>query len=226
MPRRIEARWKLLTRGPLGSETYTSPCLLSLGGGCSFVLHRDLDALAAGKIDGFFVARIRMAEDAHSWVGCKDSLNTLRHHFAAVRDCHLTGMQGITNTHATTVVNRYPRGAGSRVQHRVQQRPVGYSIAAILHRFCLAEGRGYRTRIQVIAANYDRSLDPSFFHQIVHGQTESGALAITQPADSCRQSLELDPPACQIDPALQDAILRKQFQHQIVSPMNVRRVAG
>ena len=62
------------------------------------------------------------------------------------------------------------------------------------------------------------SFDPS--------ETELGSLAIAEPADSCRQTLELDAPAREIDPAAQDMVVRKHFQNQIVGDGDVRGLAG
>src|SRR5262249_4823874 len=77
----------------------------------------------------------------------------------------------------------------------------------------------------MIAPNHDRRLQLAFLYQIVHGQAKLRPLAITQPADARRQSLKMYAFARQLDPAAQDAVLREQLEHQIVSDGDVRRVA-
>ena len=65
----------------------------------------------------------------------------------------------------------------------------------------------------MIAANNDWGFDLSLSYQIVHGQPELHALAVAQPTDARWQPLKLYALTCQVDPALQDAIVGKQFQH-------------
>ena len=78
----------------------------------------------------------------------------------------------------------------------------------------------------MIAPHHDGRFDFAALYQVVDGHTEAGALAVSQPADARRQSLELDAFARQVYPALENLIVRKHFQHQIVGHGNVRRVAG
>src|SRR5208282_2920388 len=85
--------------------------------------------------------------------------------------------------------------------------------------------RSDRPAIQVIASNNDGSLGRTLLHQIINRQPEARALAISQPADTRRQSLKLDALASQFNPAAQAAILGKKFEHKIVSDGNVRSLA-
>src|SRR5580765_1013537 len=78
----------------------------------------------------------------------------------------------------------------------------------------------------MIAANHNRCFEFAFLDQIVHRQPELRTLTITQPADTRRQSLELDALARQFDPAAQNAIPRKHLQYQIVSDGNISGIAG
>src|SRR5262249_34100318 len=105
-------------------------------------------------------------------------------------------------------------------------RPVGDCVAAVFHGLGFAIGRSHRAAIQVVAADHDGRLNLAFFHQIVHGQAELGTFAISKPADPCWQSLELDAFPRQVDPAIQDAVLREELQHQVVSNGDIGRVAG
>ena len=102
----------------------------------------------------------------------------------AVGDGHLSGVLRVADAHAAAVVNRHPRRAARGVQQRVQQRPVGDGVAAVLHRFGLAEGRGDRAAVEMVAAHHDRRLELAALHQIVERQAELRALAVAQPADA------------------------------------------
>src|SRR5438270_6726676 len=78
----------------------------------------------------------------------------------------------------------------------------------------------------MVAPDHDWRLDLAFLDQIIHGQPELRALAIAQPADARRQSLELDALARQIDPAIEDAVLREKLQNKIVGHGNIGGIAG
>src|SRR5437667_9531543 len=51
------------------------------------------------------------------------------------------------------------------------------------------------------------------------------AFAVSKPADACGQSLKFDSLARQINPAAQDAIIRKQLQNEVIGHSDVRRLA-
>ena len=59
---------------------------------------------------------------------------------------------------AAAVMQRHPGGARGGVEQRVEQRPVGDRVGAVLHRFGLAVGRGDRAGIEMVAADDDRRL--------------------------------------------------------------------
>src|SRR5579871_2512203 len=78
----------------------------------------------------------------------------------------------------------------------------------------------------MVAAHHDRSLDFSLSYKFVDGQTKLGPFPVAKPADAGGKALELDALAGQINPAAQNAILRKHLQNQIVSYGNVGGLAG
>src|ERR1035437_8663132 len=133
-----------------------------------------------------------MANDAHAWIGGQHALDALRHRVGAIGDRDLSGVQRVANAYSAAVVDRNPRGSRGRIQQGIQQRPVGYGVTAVFHAFGFAERRSYRAAIEVIAPNHDRSLDRTFLHQLVDGEAKPRPLAISQPADSRWESLELD----------------------------------
>ena len=57
---------------------------------------------------------------------------------------------------AAAVVERHPRRAARHVEQRVEDRPVGDRVAAVLHRFGLAERRRHAAGVEVVAADDDR----------------------------------------------------------------------
>jgi len=63
----------------------------------------------------------------------------------------------------------------------------------VFHAFGLTVGRSDRTRVQMVAADDDRSADLSFFHQTVDDFAESSPLSVAQPTDAGWKPLEFDP---------------------------------
>jgi hypothetical protein len=102
-------------------------------------------------------------------------------------------MDRLPHADPTTVMNGNPCGPRGRVQQRVQDRPIGDRVGAIEHVFGLAIGGCDRTRVEVIASDHDRGLHFPRRHQLVERKAGAVALAVTQPADTRRQALELDP---------------------------------
>ncbi|MCY1549758.1 hypothetical protein D9M68_859470 [compost metagenome] len=75
------------------------------------------------------------------------------------------------------MVEAYPAGASGSIDQCIQDSPVCYGIRTIFHRFCLTVRRGYRTTVQVIAADYDRCFYLTFSYQLVEQQTSFLTLA-------------------------------------------------
>src|SRR5437764_12447761 len=78
----------------------------------------------------------------------------------------------------------------------------------------------------MVAANHHRSFDLPLPHQIIDGQAKLGTLTITQPADARWESLKFYALAGEIDPAFKNAVLGKEFQHQIVCNGDVSGITG
>src|SRR5260370_17640983 len=73
----------------------------------------------------------------------------------------------------------------------------------------------------MIPAHHYGCLDFAFRHQVVERQAKLVALAVAQPANSRRQTLEFDALLRQLDPASQMLLLREHLQHQLVRPCNI-----
>src|SRR5262245_23475693 len=63
----------------------------------------------------------------------------------------------------------------------------------------------------MIAADHDRRLELALAHHFVEREPESMPLPVAQPADACRQSLELDACVGMIEPANEVLLLRKEL---------------
>ena len=74
----------------------------------------------------------------------------------------------------------------------------------------------------MIASDHDGRLDAAVRHQFVNLESEPGPLAVSEPADARRQSLEMYPLLSQADPARQAGIFRKQAQDQFVGRGDIR----
>src|SRR5579862_1187650 len=77
----------------------------------------------------------------------------------------------------------------------------------------------------MVASNYDRRLQFASRDQIIKRQPKLVALTITQPADSRRQSLKFHPLLRQLDPAREDFVVWKHFQHELIRAMDIRRLS-
>ena len=84
------------------------------------------------------------------------------------------------------MMQRHPRRAACRVQQRIEQRPVGHRVRAILHAFGFAVRRGDRAGIQMVASNHNRRFQFTVFHHFIERQTGDVAFTQTEPANARR----------------------------------------
>src|SRR5882724_11644961 len=77
----------------------------------------------------------------------------------------------------------------------------------------------------MIATDRDGRFQIAAPHQLVDSFAHLGAFAVTEPADSRRQTLELHPVTRQTQPAIQRLVFRKKFEREIVGFANVIRIA-
>src|SRR6266446_4410898 len=100
-------------------------------------------------------------------------------------------MQAVTDAHAAAVMKRNPAGAARGIQERIEDRPVSNCVRAVFHAFGFTVRGRNRSGVEMIAPNRDWRFEIAPAHEFIDGFTHLGALAITQPADARRQSLEL-----------------------------------
>ncbi len=133
----------------------------------------------------------------------------------------------LAKSHADTaaVMQRDPGGAAGGVQERVQQRPVGYRVGAVLHRLGLAVGAGDRAGIQMIPADHHRRCQFSLRHHLVESEAQPVPLAEADPADARRQALELDTLARHVEPVMQMRVVGDQLLHLGVGAIDILRLA-
>ena len=81
------------------------------------------------------------------------------------------------------------------------------------HRLGLAVRRGDRTRVEVVATDDDRRRHLTRADHLVEAQPETMTLAIPEPADPRRKTLERDPLAGHLDPAVQVVVVGELVEH-------------
>ena len=77
----------------------------------------------------------------------------------------------------------------------------------------------------MVASNYDRRLQFASRDQIIQRQPKLVALTITQPADSRGKPLKFHPLLRQLDPARENLIVWKHFQHELIRTVDIRRLS-
>src|SRR5689334_8289486 len=102
----------------------------------------DIQSMLPGCILGDVIPGIRMTDDTHSRVISKDSAEPGSGRRGPICNDYHTRMNTITHAYASSMMKTYPAGAARCIDQGIQQRPVGYGIAAILHRFRLPVGTG------------------------------------------------------------------------------------
>src|SRR5690349_7535744 len=76
----------------------------------------------------------------------------------------------------------------------------------------------------MVASDHDRRLDLARPYELIDREPRLRAIAETQPADPCRQALECNSVRGQLEPALENAVLRKEPPQHVVDRRDVRRV--
>src|SRR6185503_4875146 len=133
-----------------------------------------------------------MTRDADRRIVPQHSLDATRRRRRAIAHDHDTRVLRVTHADATAVMERNPRRATRGVQQRVEQRPIGHRIRAILHALGLAIRARDRAGVEMIAADDDRRLELAGRNHLVERETEPMALPESDPADARRQTLEAD----------------------------------
>src|SRR5688572_2492929 len=115
-------------------------------------LQRYVQPLRARDLARLLVAGICVTDHADRRIVPQHALEAPCRGGCPVADDDHSGMLGVAHAHAAAVVDRHPRGAPGRREERVQQRPVGNGVRAVLHGFGLAVRARHRAGVEVIAA--------------------------------------------------------------------------
>src|SRR5205807_1008031 len=83
-----------------------------------------------------------------------------------------------------------PSRTCSRVQQRVQDRPISDSITTIKHTFGLSPRGGNASTVEMVSSNPDRARKLPVRNHLVYQSTEFRSLSESEPAHSSWQSLE------------------------------------
>src|SRR6266852_8071723 len=78
----------------------------------------------------------------------------------------------------------------------------------------------------MIAPDHDWRFDFSAPNEFVDGDTKFRALAIAKPADASGQSLKVNPFFCQLHPARENFVFRKEFERKLVGARDVLRITA
>ena len=118
-----------------------------------------------------------------------------------------------------------PRRACRHVDERVEDRPVRDRVGAVAHRLGLAIRGGDGAGIEMIPPDHHRRLDLAAPDELVDRETGLRAVAVAEPADPGRQPLERDPLGSELEPSLQERVVREQLPQAIVDRDDIRRIA-
>src|SRR5262249_24381768 len=125
-----------------------------------------------------------------------------------------------------SVMKRNPTRSRRRIQQRVEYRPVGDGIAAVLHRFGLPEQRRDRSALEMVPPDHNWCSELPGLDEVIQPLTTPSSFATSEPADARRRPLEPRFLACEVNPAVPDFVLGKQCENKLVGYRNVRRTAG
>src|SRR2546426_5271425 len=123
------------------------------------------------------------------------------------------------------MVKRDPRRTTGDIEHRVEQRPVGTSVAAVEHVLCLSERRRDASGVEVISADCDRRRDVARCDQLIDGDAKLGAIRLSKPTDAGGKPLKFYLLLRERDPAAQMLVVGKQLERQIVRALDVFRIS-
>src|SRR5689334_17027820 len=78
----------------------------------------------------------------------------------------------------------------------------------------------------MVTADHDRRRNFASPNELVHRNAELRAFTVAKPADTRRQTLEMDPLLRQLHPAGEDLILREKLERELVGARDVVRITA
>jgi hypothetical protein len=180
----------------------------------------------ARGLDRLVVARVEVAEDARAGIGRQHALEPLGHLGRTVGHNDHARVDRVSDPDAAAMVDADPGRAGGHVQQGVQDRPVGDRVGAVLHGFRLAVRRRDGAGVEVVAPDHDRGRHASGADELVDRQPCPRTVTKAEPADPGRQALEGDPARGELEPALEERVIREQLLEHLVDRLDVAWIAG
>ena len=144
-------------------------------------------------------------------IGREHALEPLRSRVGAVGDDDHARVDRVADADAAAVVDADPRRARGDVDERVEDRPVRDRVGAVAHRLGLPVRRRDGARVEVIAADHDGRLHRARPHELVDREPRLRAVAVAEPADPRGQPLECHPLGRELEPLLEERIVREQL---------------
>ncbi len=167
-----------------------------------------------------------MTHNAHTAVRRKHAFEAFACIVGAVGDHDHARVQTIADAYAAAVMERNPVRTRGCIEKRIEDRPIRDRIAAVLHRFGFAVRRSNAACIEMIAAYNYRCAQFAGSHHFVKSQPCFRAIAVTEPANACGQTLERNAFARKRNPAAEMHVFREEFEQLLIAARNIRGIAG
>ena len=171
---------------------------------------RKVDPASTRSVERLFVPRVGVPHHARSGVGGQHPLEPLGGSGGAVGHDDHPGVNGVADTDSAAVMDAHPGRSRGHVQERVQDRPVGDRVGAVPHRLGLPVRGCDRSRVEVIAADHHRGAYAARVHELVDRQPCTSAVAVAEPADPRRKTLERNPSGRELEPATKKHVVRER----------------
>src|SRR2546428_1317229 len=182
---------------------------------------REIDPAPAREVDGVGIAGVGMAHHAGARVGREHPPELLAPERRPVGDDDHARVQRVADADPTPMVHRDPGRARGSVDEGVQHRPVRDGVAPVAHALGFAEGRGHRSRVEVVATDDDGRSQLTPRDELVDTFAEFRPLAVPEPADPRGQALKRDALGREADPTRERLVFGEQLEHEPVGPIDV-----
>src|SRR5438132_10451491 len=118
--------------------------------------HRHLYALFPSYFPRCRVPCIRMPHDPYSWISSQYPFEFTRGLRCSIGDETHSRVNAVAHSDTAALMHAHPSRTCSRVQQRVQDRPISDSITTIKHTFGLSTRRSNAPTVEMIPSNPDR----------------------------------------------------------------------
>jgi hypothetical protein len=192
---------------------------------CSSRKHRHLNATLLGTSLCDLVPRICVPHDPGGGIVAQHTRKPHLRFCRSITYDHDTRVLRVPHPYPSTVVKRYPRRATGRIEERIEERPIRYSIGTIEHRFSLTVRARHRSRVEMVATDYDWGTHLSRTNHLIEGDPHPRSILYSEPADAGRQPLETDSLSGHVEPSMEVIVVRQELSHLGISTINILWVA-